>query len=107
MEIISINKAAKNLFGQRKSSWANKSVEEFFPDINLKRKDSKLNFIYEGKSKPVLIASSKLKFANELYYLIAINDHPVENFDSRRSQGPTQAGNESVNEKELPMEQKP
>ncbi len=71
-EILSINKAAKKLFGERKSTWVRKEVREFLPDINFLRKNLKSDFIFKGKSKTVSLSYSKLKFANSLYYLIAI-----------------------------------
>src|SRR5258706_10568261 len=71
-EIVSINKAAKKLFGGRKS-WTRKEVREFLPDITFRRKNTKLDFTCKGKTTTVSVTSSKLKFANSWYYLIAIS----------------------------------
>ncbi len=81
-EIICINTAAKKLFGGKKTLWTRKGVTEFFPDINLKHKRSKLDFTCKGRSKTVSVSSSKLKLADASYYLIAISE-PSENGDLR------------------------
>ncbi len=79
-EIIYINKAAKKLFGERKSSWMLKEVTEFLPGINFKLKNSKLDFTGEGKPETVWVSSSKLKFTDASYYLVAVTQAP-ENLD--------------------------
>jgi PAS domain S-box-containing protein len=75
-EIIGINKAAKKLFGEGKTSWHKKEVTEFLPGINLKLKNSYSRFVGKGgTATAVTVTSSKVKIANVSYNLIAV--HPM------------------------------